>query len=64
MGKPITLAIHETGKPTRWPVQEACRAALDYLCNATSDDFAHGSDRAVRIQLAEALGLDPSDYVL
>ena len=60
----VTIAVHETGKPTRYPLEEAARAALDYLCNATTEEYAHGSDRAVRIQLAEALGLEPADYVL
>lgn len=40
----------------RAAIVSAANHALDYLLNAQSEDFARGSDREVREQLAQALG--------
>lgn len=39
-------------------LQQAARNALEYLRNAMSEDFARGSDKAVRVELAAALGVE------
>src|SRR5262245_24193610 len=44
------------------PLRDAAYAALVYLTNATSDEFAKGSDREVRRQLVEALGYNWTEY--
>jgi len=39
-------------------LEQAATNALVYLQNALSEDFARGSDHAVRVELAEALGVE------
>jgi len=39
-------------------LEQAASNALVYLQNAQTEDFAHGSDQAVRVELAEALGVE------
>ena len=39
-------------------LEQAASNALVYLQNAQTADFARGSDRAVRVELAEALGVE------
>jgi hypothetical protein len=62
MSKGVTIAVYETGKPPRYPLEEACRAALAYLTNATTNEFRDGTDRPIRRQLCEALGIDWAEY--
>ena len=51
----------EANAETPEAIRAAAQAALDYLRNALSEEFARGSDKAVRDQLAAALGEDIDD---
>jgi hypothetical protein len=39
-------------------LEQAASNALVYLQNALSEDFARGSDKAVRVELAAVLGVE------
>ena len=53
---------HPPLPPTPSPQEAAMLAALEWLSNASHEDFANGRDRQVRRQLVEALGYSWTEW--
>ena len=59
-----SLPVVSLARYTEWleferdRLKQAATNALVYLQNAQTEEFARGSDKAVRVELAEALGVE------